>query len=195
MKKTLWLSGTLVLIVFAGCSQQSRDDVKKAGDSVKNDMVNVMHKAGAKTGEAMEEARKAAVEAVESIRETARKAGERAKEETAQAVGKLEKKAAELKEEIIKSGKTATETAKSTEKGKSLYAKCAGCHGADGKTKALGKSAIIAGQNSGELQEKLRAYREGKRNANGMGTLMQGQVSSLKEKEIAQLADYIARLK
>ena len=41
----------------------------------------------------------------------------------------------------------------------------------------------------------LQEYKEGKRDAYGMGTLMKGQVASLSDSDIRILADYIASLK
>ena len=78
---------------------------------------------------------------------------------------------------------------------KVLYAKCAACHGADGKRKALGKSAAIAGMSKEELVKKLQGYKAGSLNLYGMGALMKAQVSGLGQKDIEALADYIANLK
>jgi cytochrome c553 len=78
--------------------------------------------------------------------------------------------------------------------GKKLYAKCAGCHGTDGKRSALGKSAPLAGQSASELADKLKAYQAGTRNVNGMGNLMKGQVASLSRSDILALAEYISTL-
>ncbi|MBD3788953.1 MAG: c-type cytochrome [Campylobacterales bacterium] len=75
------------------------------------------------------------------------------------------------------------------------YAKCAGCHGMDGKTKALGKSEIIAGQAEADLIAKINEYKAGSRNVAGMGTLMQGQVAMLSDEDIQAIAAYISNLK
>lgn len=78
--------------------------------------------------------------------------------------------------------------------GKALYAKCAGCHGADGKTAALGKSAVIAGQAKGDIVTKIAGYKAGTLNVSGMGALMQGQVASYSDAEIEAVAGYISGL-
>jgi len=75
-----------------------------------------------------------------------------------------------------------------------LYAKCAGCHGADGKTKAMGKSAPVAGQSAADLETKLADYKAGTRNVAGMGMLMKGQVASLSDADIKAVSAYIAGL-
>jgi len=80
-------------------------------------------------------------------------------------------------------------------KGKAIFAKCASCHGADGKTKALGKSEIIAGQPAADLEKKIQEYKAGTRNVAGMGMLMKGQVGSLSDEDIKAVAAYISSLK
>ena len=79
-------------------------------------------------------------------------------------------------------------------KGKELFAKCAGCHGADGKQKALGKSALIAGEKASDLAEKISAYKAGTRNVTGMGALMKGQVATMSDADIEAVSNYISGL-
>ncbi len=79
--------------------------------------------------------------------------------------------------------------------GKTLFGKCAGCHGANGEKKALGKSAVIKGWPKDKLVEALKGYKAGTRNVHGMGPLMKGQVASLSDADIEALADYISKLK
>ncbi|MBD3843091.1 MAG: zinc-ribbon domain-containing protein, partial [Campylobacterales bacterium] len=59
--------------------------------------------------------------------------------------------------------------------GAAAYAACGACHGADGKTAALGKSAIIAGQSAADIESKLKEYKAGTRDVTGNGALMKGQ--------------------
>jgi len=79
--------------------------------------------------------------------------------------------------------------------GAATYAKCAGCHGANGEKAALGKSAIIAGQDAAKTVEQLNAYKAGTLNQKGMGALMKGQVASLDDAAIKAVADHIAAMK
>lgn len=72
-----------------------------------------------------------------------------------------------------------------------IYIKCAGCHGLKGEKPALGKSALIGGENNLVIAQKLFAYKKGELNLYGMGNLMKGQVSSLSSKDIKDLAFYI----
>ncbi len=79
--------------------------------------------------------------------------------------------------------------------GAALYAKCAGCHGQKGEKSALGKSAVIQGQDAAKTVEQLKGYKAGTLNQHGMGTLMKGQVASMSDADIQAVADYIAGLK
>jgi cytochrome c553 len=78
--------------------------------------------------------------------------------------------------------------------GKALYTKCQGCHGADGKNKALGKSAPIAGWDSVKLQEAIKGYKNGSRDVYGMGSVMKGQAANLSDEDIKKLSSYISKL-
>jgi len=79
--------------------------------------------------------------------------------------------------------------------GAAAYAKCVGCHGANGEKSALGKSAIITGQDAAKTVEQLNGYKAGTLNVHGMGGLMKGQVASMDEATIKAVADHIAAMK
>ena len=79
--------------------------------------------------------------------------------------------------------------------GAASYAKCVGCHGANGEKSALSKSAIIAGQDAAKTVEQLTGYQAGTLNQHGMGGLMKGQVGTMDAAAIKELADYIATMK
>jgi len=79
--------------------------------------------------------------------------------------------------------------------GAALFKKCAGCHGAHGEKKALGKSAVIAGLPVQTLEDDLKGYKAGTLNKHGMGMLMKGQVAGLNDAQIKELAEYIHGLK
>lgn len=78
--------------------------------------------------------------------------------------------------------------------GKALFTTCAACHGPDGKTLALGKGAVIAGQPKADLLEKMHAYKAGTRDITGNGMLMKGQMAALSDADMEALADYISSL-
>ncbi len=79
--------------------------------------------------------------------------------------------------------------------GAAIFAKCAGCHGQNGEKAALGKSAVIKGQDAAKTVEQIKGYKAGTLNQHGMGALMKGQVASLSDAQIQEVADYIAGLK
>jgi cytochrome c553 len=79
--------------------------------------------------------------------------------------------------------------------GKTLYQKCAACHGQKAEKKALGKSQVIAGWKEAKTLDALKGYKAGKRNVAGMGALMKGQVVALSDADLKTLAKYIATLK
>jgi cytochrome c553 len=78
--------------------------------------------------------------------------------------------------------------------GAALYAKCAGCHGKDGKTPALGKSAPIDTLDAATIVKDLEGYKAGTLNKHGMGGVMKGQAAALSEDDMKALADYISKL-
>jgi len=78
--------------------------------------------------------------------------------------------------------------------GAAIYAKCVGCHGANGEKSALNKSAVIKGQDAAKTVEQLNGYKAGTLNQYGMGGLMKGQVAALSDEDIKAVADYIAGL-
>ncbi len=80
--------------------------------------------------------------------------------------------------------------------GKALAAKCVACHGASFEKVANGKSEIVKGWSSAKIEEALKGYKAGTRNAHGMGALMKGQMASFKsDAEIKAVSDYIASIK
>ena len=75
-----------------------------------------------------------------------------------------------------------------------IYRKCAACHGANGEKHALQKSATIGGESRNAILYQLKEYKAGRLDQYGMGQLMKGQVASLSESELSDLATYISKL-
>ena len=159
----------------------------KCGDAMKKD-------AAAKCGgdkksaatEAKEAATKAVEKAAEAVKATATEAVDAAKETATSAVDSVKSAAS--------AATAAVASAVNTDAGKALYAKCAGCHGADGKTKAMGKANPIAGQSAADLETKIAGYKAGTLNSVGMGMLMKGQVASMSDDDIKAISAYMAGL-
>ncbi|MAD42826.1 MAG: cytochrome C [Arcobacter sp.] len=72
------------------------------------------------------------------------------------------------------------------------YAKCAGCHGADGGKSALGKSKIIKDMSKADFVASLKGYQDGSYGGPMKG-LMKGQVKGMDEATMQAIADQIAK--
>ena len=73
--------------------------------------------------------------------------------------------------------------------------KCTGCHGAQFEKKALGKSAVVKDMTKEDIIKDLQGYKAGTLSKHGMGTLMKGQVATLSDKDIEEMAEEIVNLK
>ena len=74
--------------------------------------------------------------------------------------------------------------------GASLYKKCAGCHGASGEKKALGRSQAIKGWESAKTIEALKGYKTGTYGG-AMKGVMKGQVVSMDDKQMEEIAKFL----
>ncbi|EJF06198.1 Cytochrome c553 [Thiovulum sp. ES] len=79
-------------------------------------------------------------------------------------------------------------------KGRNLFAKCAACHGQNAEKSALVKSQVIAGWDAAKIETALNGYKDGSYGG-AMKGLMKGQVATLTDQEIIDLAIYISSLK
>ncbi len=197
MKKLTVLSIMAASFLLVGCGDSATGAEAKAATEHKTESsakVEAEHKS------ATTEAKEAATKAVEKTTEAVAQKASEAKEAATKAVESVKEKASSVvdsaKEAAASVASAATKAvAKATgPDGKAIFAKCAGCHGADGKTSAMGKSAIIAGQPAADLEKKIAAYKAGTRNEAGMGMLMKGQVASLSDADIKAVATYISGL-
>ena len=74
--------------------------------------------------------------------------------------------------------------------GAEIYNKCIACHGATAEKKALGKSQVIKGWEASKTVAALKGYKEGTYGG-GMKAVMKGQVMSLSDSQIQDVAKYI----
>jgi cytochrome c-type protein NapB len=74
--------------------------------------------------------------------------------------------------------------------GAALFKKCAGCHGAKGEKKALGKSKVISGCAAADTEKALNGYKDGSYGG-AMKGLMKGQVASLSDADMDAMATSI----
>ena len=80
-------------------------------------------------------------------------------------------------------------------RGALLFKQCAGCHGADGKNKAFGKSGILAGQSVEDLMESLAFFKESDFKTHSSTTVMAKQVKNLSNEDLLEVSKFISNLK
>jgi len=74
--------------------------------------------------------------------------------------------------------------------GKALYAKCAGCHGADGTKTAQSKA--LKGMSADALTKALEGYKA-KKFGGPKKAVMEGQTAALSADDIKALATYVSK--
>ncbi len=74
---------------------------------------------------------------------------------------------------------------------KSLYARCQGCHGADGSKAALGVGRPLKGLSAAEAAKALEGYKA-KTFGGTKKALMEAQAANLSAEDIQALAQYIS---
>ena len=215
MKKLTVLSIVAASLLLVGCGESSTGAeakaaatpvAEKAADATAAHAEKAADATASHTEKAVEATKAAATEAKEAVVEKAAEVkdavAEKATEATAAvaatataAVEKTKEAASAVAEKATAAVSDAKEAVTGgDDAGKALFAKCAGCHGADGKTAALGKSAVIAGQAAADLETKIAGYKAGTLNTAGMGALMKGQVASMSDDDIKAVATYISGL-
>ncbi len=177
MKKMTLLSLVAIAVLFTACDEKTKNSAKEMASSATKTVQDAATNAVEATKETAKKATQTVAKATESVKEATTKAVESTKE-TATKVTEAAKEAVSTENEL----------------GKKTYAKCVVCHGKTGTTKALGKSAVIAGQPATDLEAKIRAYKAGTRSVAGMGKLMTGQVASMNDETIKAIAKYISEL-
>jgi len=198
MNKITVLSIVAAAVLFVGCGDDTKKAASEATAKVVESTKTAADSAGDaakvavdKTAEAVKKAGDAITEATDKAVEATRKAAEATEEAASKAADTVQKSVAEA----AAATKAAVTDTSGDDAGAAIFKKCAGCHGADGKTKALGKSAEIAGEPKDDLVTKISEYKTGTRNVAGMGSLMKGQVASLSDADIQAVAAYISKLK
>ena len=214
MNRIIVLSvATVAILTFSGCDKAdkaaeatkqattevataTKDAASKTADVAKETATKAVEATKEAANSVAEKAKETATKATEAVKESAEKAVDATKEAASNVAQKAKETATKATEAVKESAEKAKEAvAGGDAKGAQLFAKCKSCHGADGKTKALGKSEVIAGQSADDLTKKLTEYKAGTRNVAGMGTLMKGQVGSMSDEDIKALATYISNLK
>ena len=200
MKKITLLSLAAVAVLFVACGEETKKAAAEATAAVKETAAKAVEETKETAAPVVEAAKEKAVEAEETVKEKVSEATEAVKETATQAVETTKETAAPVveaaKEKVAEAIESVKEAVAPSENaaGAAAYAKCAGCHGKDGKTKALGKSEVVAGQVAADLETKLAEYKAGTRNVSGMGTLMKGQVASMSDDDIKAVSEYMSNM-
>ncbi|UPT77753.1 c-type cytochrome [Sulfurovum sp. XGS-02] len=186
MKKITLLSLAAAAVLFTACGEETKKvaaevNTTKVAQAIKEDTLNAVETTKTTISEAASAAKVEAEKMADAAAETAAAA-------TMKVAEAVEEKAAEVGESASKA--MASETVEAP----AAYAKCTGCHGANGKTKALGKSAVIAGQDKEALITSLKEYKAGTKNVAGMGSLMKAQVATMSDEEIEAVAEYLSQI-
>ncbi|NOZ90713.1 MAG: c-type cytochrome [Epsilonproteobacteria bacterium] len=223
MKNLTLLSVVTASLLLIGCGQEKSAETKV--ETTKTEAAAPAHEtvaqkaekaveatkeaasaAAEKTAQVAKEAKEAvtakAAEATEAAKEVVTKKAEKAVEATKEAASAVAEKTAKVAEDAKETATKAVEATKEavapkteTAAAPAAFGKCAGCHGKNGKMKALGKSEVIAGQSKDDLVKKIGEYKAGTRNVAGMGALMKGQVAGLSDADIDAIATYVSGLK
>ncbi len=200
MKKITFLSLVAATVLFTACGEETKKAASEATaattEAIKKDTSDVVEAAKAKAAEVAETVKtKAAAAQVEAEKMAAAAKTEAVELKTA-AEAKTTEVVEAVKEKTAEVAATAsTAVAAATSSAPAAYAKCKGCHGEDGKTQALGKSAVIAGQDKAALVASINEYKAGTRNVAGMGMLMKGQVAAMSDADIEAVAEYLSTVK
>ena len=185
MKKITLLSLVAATLLFTACDEKTKNEISDATSSVTSSVKDAASKVADKAGDIKDAAVEKAGDAVDATKDAASKVADKASDIKDAAVEKASD-AVDATAEVTASADNAA--------GKAAYAKCAGCHGADGKTQALGKSAVIAGQSVETLVTSMNEYKAGTRNVAGMGMLMKGQAASMSDDDIQAVSEYISAM-
>ena len=173
MTTKLLLSLSLVasISLLTGCSEETKDEAKKAVEATTNVVAP-----------ALEDVKKAVTPTLDKIT--------KAIEEQAPEMTKVVKENIEVAKAKIHEATAPTKASKS---GKDLYSSCAACHGSDGSKKALGKSEVIKGWDASKVEQALNGYKDGTYGGPMKG-VMKGQVMKLGDSDIKTLSTYISNL-
>lgn len=201
MRKIL-LSSAVAILLLSGCGEEKKEspkevekkvEVVKENKTAETKLMDQVKESGSQVASTIvEESKKVAQAVPEAVKSVSDKVVTTTKEVTQE----VEKTAAETKEKIEESINeiVATKKEEVTENevnAKGLYLKCAGCHGQEGQTSALGKSKIIKDLSKDEIITALKGYKDGSYGGVMKG-VMKSQVANLSNEEIEALGEYIS---
>ncbi|DAB39737.1 MAG TPA: hypothetical protein CFH81_05760 [Sulfurovum sp. UBA12169] len=206
MKKIAIFSLVAAAVLFTGCGEETKKSAAEATAAVKETASKAVEETKVATQEAISKTVEASKEIADTVKTEAAEAAEKTKEAVAKAAQSVapetladEKNTttSEAIQETLEANQTTETSGQETKvlEAPAAYAKCTGCHGQDGKTKALGKSEIIAGQSEANLIAAMNEYKTGTRNVSGMGALMKSTMNAVSDEDIKAIAAYISNIK
>ncbi|QDF29830.1 c-type cytochrome [Halarcobacter anaerophilus] len=155
--------------VASKIAEESKKIADVSGDAVKS----VSQKVASKTAEVVDKTKEVTQDVVNSASDT--------KDKIEESINNI----------VATKTNANDESANLLEKGKAIYLKCAGCHGASAEKPALGKSKVIKGWSKEEIISSLNGYKEGTYGGVMKG-VMKSQVSTMTQEDIQAVAEYIA---
>ena len=200
--KYLFGSALLAAVLLSGCGEKKEEQksvekpnrvqeqtaIKKAAEDLKITTSKAIDKGAQLVEEISKESKVIAKEMAEKSSQIAKEVVEQTKEMSEIAV----EKAKEMTKELDKTMDEVVNT--NSVDAKTLFIKCAGCHGQKGEKKALAQSQIIQGWDKQKVSDAIHGYKNGTYGGS-MKALMSSQVSNLSETEIDAIAEYISKLK
>ncbi len=218
--KAILGSACIALLLLSGCGEKTEEtegkvevkkEVKQKVEEVKTVNVEPIQESETKTAikematdlkESTSKAIDKAAVIAENISEKSSVIAEDLSKKSSQMLTKVTAKTEVISDQVIKKVKVMKKSLDkkysevvnaSSENGKKLYLKCAGCHGQNGEKKALGKSAVIQGWDKDKTNEVLKGYKDGTYGA-AMKAVMISQVRALSDENIEDLAIFISTL-
>ncbi len=80
--------------------------------------------------------------------------------------------------------------------GKTLYKKCRGCHGIDGRYVPFEReNGVLAGREKEELVLTIKAIKDGKYPVSKLSNIMRKTISRFSEEDILSISQYISKFK
>lgn len=178
MKKII-LSIATVAIIFIGCDDNTKEEIKTTANNTIDNVAKVTENATNK-----------AIEVVKRVKEQATPVVKQVKQKTAPVVEQVTAKAKSVEKDI--EAKIHAATAPKID-GKTLFKVCSSCHGQHAQKKALNASRVIQGWSKDKIETALHGYQNGTYGG-AMKAIMMGQAKRLDDAKISALASYISTL-
>jgi len=207
--KAILGSACVALLLLSGCGEKTEKTEEKV--EVKKEVMKKTEEAKMTKAEPVQETQSntAIKEMATDLKESTNKAIDKAaviaeniSEKSSEMMTKVTAKTEVISEQVMEKAKVMKKSLDkkynevvnaSSENGKKLYLKCAGCHGQNGEKKALGKSAVIQGWGKDQTIKALKGYKDGTYGA-AMKAIMISQVRALSDENIEDLGSFISTL-